>query len=77
MDPEEFDSYLSGRVVPPGSWQASLLMCESLQAMTQDVKHLKEMRQRQEQQAIKYLNKAIKHRPTRSTYQSLYKVQEK
>ncbi len=35
MDDEEFDSYLSGRVVPPGSWQSSLLMCQSLQAMSQ------------------------------------------
>jgi len=46
MDPEEFDSFVSGRVVPPGSWQSSLLLCESLQAMTQDIKTLAELRAR-------------------------------
>ena len=48
MDPDEFDSFLSGRVVPPGSWQSSLLLCESLQLMAQDAKMLADIRQRQE-----------------------------
>lgn len=46
MDPEEFAGFLSGRVVPPGSWQSSLLMCESLQAMQQDLKALADLRAR-------------------------------
>ncbi len=46
MDPGEFEDFLSGRVVPPGSWQSSLLMCESLQAMSQDIRLLADLRAR-------------------------------
>ncbi len=52
IDPEEFDSYVSGRTAPPGSWQSSLLMCSSLQAMAQDVKALKDLKARQERVTI-------------------------
>jgi hypothetical protein len=31
MDADEFESYVSGRAVPPGSWRSSMLTCEGLQ----------------------------------------------
>ena len=42
----------------------------------QQIQSLQTLRlaQKQEQQAFKYLNKAIKSRPSRATYQDLYKV---
>lgn len=46
MDPEEFDAYFSGRAQPPGSWQSSLLMCEGLQVMAQNLKTLQELKTR-------------------------------
>ena len=46
MDPDEFESYFTGRAVPPGSWQSSLLMCEGLQVMAQNLKTLQELRGR-------------------------------
>ena len=49
MDPEEFESYVEGRAVPPGSWQSSLLMCESVQTVNASLKRLKEIRRKQEE----------------------------
>ena len=49
MDPEEFDSYVTGRSVPPGSWRTSLLMCEGLQQMSQNLKSLADFRARHDQ----------------------------
>ena len=46
MNPEEFDSYISGREIPPGSWKSSLLMCEGLQVMSQNLKTLSELKTR-------------------------------
>ena len=46
MDAKEFESYVSGAAIPPGSWKSSLLMCESLQGMSQNLKLLGELRQR-------------------------------
>ena len=46
MDPEEFESYISGRAVPPGSWRSSMLTCEGLQVMSQNVKTLTEVKNR-------------------------------
>ena len=46
MDTEEFDSYITGRAVPPGSWRSSMLTCEGLQLMTQNVKTLLEVKNR-------------------------------
>merc|ERR1712218_160084 len=44
----EFDSYMSGQAIPPGSWEASLLMCEGLQTMSHNLKALSELSERQE-----------------------------
>jgi len=44
----EFDSYMSGQAIPPGSWEASLLMCEGLQTMSHNLKALAELSERQE-----------------------------
>ena len=49
MDAEEFDSYVTGRSVPPGSWRTSLLMCEGLQQMSQNLKSLADFRDRHDQ----------------------------
>ena len=65
MDPEEFDSYFSGRAVPPGSWQSSLLMCEGLQAMAQNLKTLQELRGRHD----KVLRETIKLKEEMSAFQ--------
>ncbi|CAB4058083.1 RABGEF1 [Lepeophtheirus salmonis] len=46
MDKDEFDSYVSGRAMPPGSWQSSLLMCEGLQVMSQNLKTLSDLQVR-------------------------------
>jgi hypothetical protein len=46
MDPEEFESYYSGRAVPPGSWRSSMLTCEGLQLMSQNVKTLTDVKNR-------------------------------
>jgi len=46
MDPEEFDCYITGRAVPPGSWRSSMLTCEGLQVMSQNVKTLMEVKNR-------------------------------
>merc|ERR1712142_598405 len=39
----EFDSYMSGEAIPPGSWEASLLMCEGIQTMSHNLKTLADM----------------------------------
>merc|ERR1719470_631867 len=44
----EFDSYMSGQAIPPGSWEASLLMCEGLQTMSHNLKALADLSERQE-----------------------------
>jgi len=36
----EFDSYMSGEEVPPGSWKGSLLVCEGVQTMNHNLKTL-------------------------------------
>ena len=36
----------SGRAVPPGSWRSSMLTCEGLQVMSQNVKTLMEVKNR-------------------------------
>ena len=43
----EFDSYMSGSSIPPGSWEASLLMCEGIQTMSHNLKTLTELGERQ------------------------------
>ena len=48
IDPKEFDSYITGKSVPPGSWRTSLLMCDGLQVTSQNLKTLAELRKRQE-----------------------------
>jgi len=40
----EFDSYMTGEAIPPGSWEASLLMCEGIQTMSQNLKALSDLR---------------------------------
>merc|ERR1719369_2001088 len=40
---EEFDSYMSGEAIPPGSWEASLLMCEGIQTMSHNLKTLADL----------------------------------
>jgi len=44
---KEFDSYMSGEAIPPGSWEASLLMCEGIQTMSQNLKALSDLRELQ------------------------------
>ena len=44
----EFDSYMSGEAIPPGSWEASLLMCEGIQTMSQNLKVSKPPYRREE-----------------------------
>lgn len=44
MDEDEFESYITGTAVPPGSWRSSLLMCEGLQVMSQNLKTLSDLR---------------------------------
>ena len=39
----EFDSYMSGESIPPGSWEASLLMCEGIQTMSHNLKTLSDL----------------------------------
>jgi len=39
----EFDSYMSGEAIPPGSWEASLLMCEGIQNMSHNLKTLSDL----------------------------------
>jgi len=39
----EFDSYMSGEAIPPGSWEASLLMCEGIQTMSHNLKTLSDL----------------------------------
>jgi len=39
----EFDSYVSGEAIPPGSWQASLLMCEGIQTMSHNLKTMADL----------------------------------
>ena len=46
METEEFESYVSGKAVPPGSWRTSLLMCEGLQQMSQNLKCLSDLKTR-------------------------------
>ena len=48
IDPKEFESYVTGKSVPPGSWRTSLLMCDGLQVTSQNLKTLAELRNRQE-----------------------------
>ena len=48
MDPKTFDSYITGKSVPPGSWRTSLLMCDGLQVTSQNLKTLAELKKRQE-----------------------------
>ena len=49
MDPEEFETYTSGRSVPLESWRSNLLMCEGLQKMSQNLKVLAELKEQQQQ----------------------------
>ena len=49
MDAEEFESYVSGKSVPPGSWRTSLLMCEGLQQMSHNLKSLSDFKARHDQ----------------------------
>jgi len=44
----EFDSYMSGQAIPPGSWEAGLLMCEGIQAMGHNLRSLGDLADRQE-----------------------------
>ncbi|XP_023322153.1 rab5 GDP/GTP exchange factor isoform X2 [Eurytemora carolleeae] len=44
----EFKQYMSGESIPPGSWQTNLIMCEGIQAMTQNLKTLTELTELQE-----------------------------
>ena len=48
MDPKTFDSYITGKSVPPGSWRTSLLMCDGLQVTSQNLKTLAELKKRQD-----------------------------
>jgi len=45
---KEFQLYMSGESLPPGSWETSLLMCEGIQTMTQNLKTLTELSEAQE-----------------------------
>jgi len=47
----EFDSYMSGQAIPPGSWEAGLLMCEGIQAMGHNLRSLGDLADRQERLA--------------------------
>ena len=47
IDPKQFELYVTGKSVPPGSWRTSLLMCDGLQVTSQNLKTLAEMRTRQ------------------------------
>jgi len=49
MDPEEFESYTSGKSVPLESWRSNLLMCDGLQKMSQNLKVLSDLKSQQEQ----------------------------
>ena len=49
MDPEEFETYTSGKSVPLESWRSNLLMCEGLQKMSQNLKVLAELKEQQTQ----------------------------
>jgi len=42
----EFDSYVAGQSIPPGSWEASLLLCEGVQGVGQSIRTLKELNSR-------------------------------
>ena len=46
MEKEEFESYINGSAIPPGSWQSSFLMCESIQVMMQNVDTIRELQKR-------------------------------
>lgn len=48
MDPEEFETYTSGKSVPLESWRSNLLMCEGLQKMSQNLKVLAELKEQQQ-----------------------------
>jgi len=45
---DEFKLYMSGECVPPGSWESSLLMCEGIQTMSNNLKTLTDLEQMQE-----------------------------
>jgi gas vesicle protein len=49
MDPVEFESYTSGKSVPLESWRSSLLMCDGLQTMSQDLKTLTDLKTKHDQ----------------------------
>jgi len=66
MDPVEFDSYVTGKTVPPGSWRTSLLMCEGLQQMSQNLKSLSEFKTRHDQ----VLAEAIKLQEEMAAFQA-------
>ena len=46
IDPKEFESYITGKSVPPGSWRTSLLMCDGLQVTSQNLKSLAELKKK-------------------------------
>jgi len=48
MDPDEFESYTSGKKVPLESWRSNLLMCDGLQKMSQNLKLLADLKTQQE-----------------------------
>ena len=49
MDPEEFETYTSGKSVPLESWRSNLLMCDGLQKMSQNLKVLAELKTQQKE----------------------------
>ena len=49
MDPDEFESYTSGKSVPLESWRSNLLMCDGLQKMSQNLKILSDLKVQHEQ----------------------------
>ena len=66
MNEEEFESYFSGSALPPGSWQSSLLMCEGLQVMSQNIALLADLKVRQN----KVLSEALKLKEEMNSFQN-------
>lgn len=66
MNEEEFESYFSGTAMPPGSWQSSLLMCEGLQVMSQNIALLSDLKTRQN----KVLSEALKLKEEMESFQT-------
>ena len=68
MDAEEFESYVSGKSVPPGSWRTSLLMCEGLQQMSHNLKSLSDFKARHDQ----VLQEALRLQDEMAAFQVLF-----